>query len=115
MEGGCYCSFFIFLFFFMSQEIENVLKNIQAQPGVIGYVVMTGNGLPVKTSLSDSETLQYCGLVSDYVTKSQASVGGKLLTKPVDVIRIRSKKNELIITPEKDFILLVIQDVSVAE
>ena len=99
----------------MSQEIENVLKNIQAQPGVIGYVVMTGNGLPVKTSLSDSETLQYCGLVSDYVTKSQASVGGKLLTKPVDVIRIRSKKNELIITPEKDFILLVIQDVSVAE
>ena len=99
----------------MAQEIENVLKNIQTQQGVIGYVVMTGAGLPIKTTFGDNETLQYCGLVSDYVTKAQAAVGGRLLTKPWDVLRIRSKKNELIITPEKDFILLVVQDVSITD
>ena len=99
----------------MAQEIEKVLSNLQEQQGVIGYVVMTGSGLPVKTTFGNNETLQYCGLVSDYVSKAQAAVGGRLLTKPLDVLRIRSKKNELIITPEKDFILLVIQDVSVAE
>lgn len=99
----------------MAQEIENVLQNIQSQPGVIGYVTMTGNGVPIKTTFSDNETLQYCGLVSDFVAKSQAAVGGKVLSKPLDVIRIRSKKNEIIITPEKDFILMVVQDVSTSE
>ena len=99
----------------MSQEIEKVLASFQEQPGFMGYVVMTAAGLPVKTTFGNNETLQYCGLVSDYVQKAQAAVGGRLLTKPLDVIRLRSKKNQLIITPDKDFILLVVQDVSVAD
>ena len=98
----------------MAQEIENVLKSFETQPGFIGYVVMTADGLPVKTTFGNNETLQYCGLVSDFVSKAQSTVGGKVITKPLDVIRLRSKKNELIITPEKDFILLVVQDVSIS-
>ena len=99
----------------MSQEIEKVLNGIQTQQGVIGYAVISKAGLPIKTTFGDKETLQYCDLVSDYVKKAQATVGGRLLTKPLDVIRIRSKKNELIITPDQDFILLVVQDVSITE
>lgn len=93
-------------------DLESAFKEISAEPGVIGTMVLKMNGLPVKTTFSDQETLRYAGLITEFVKKAKGSLENTLVSNPLNVIRIRSHKNEIIITPEGDYMLVVVQDAS---
>ena len=73
-----------------SAEIEGVLKNLQAQPGVIGTMILKTNGLPYKTSFRESETIRYAGLVTEFTKKCKSSLENLFNNDPISVIRIRS-------------------------
>lgn len=91
-------------------EIDGVLKVLGNQPGVIGTIVMKMNGLPIRSTFKDAETVHYAGLVSEFVKKAKSSLETNILQNPINVIRVRSHKNEIIITPDADLILVVVQD-----
>ena len=98
----------------MSAEIDVIMKNLGNLTGVIGTMIMNSNGLPIRTSFRDAEAVHYAALISELLRKSK-SVVEPLLGGQVDVIRIRSHKNEIIITPsdpKSDIILVVVQDAS---
>jgi len=95
-------------------ESDAILKGLLNQPGVIGAIVMKMNGLPIKSTFKDSETIHYAGLVNEFVKKAKSTLETNTLANPINVIRIRSHKNEIIITPDNDMILIVVQDASVA-
>ena len=98
-----------------SQEIEGILKGLQGQPGVIGTMVLKTNGLPYKTSFKEAETIHYAGLVTEFTKKCKASLEGLLSNEPISTIRIRSHKNEIIIAPDNDLILVVVQEAKIPE
>lgn len=93
-----------------SAEIEGILKGLQGQPGVLGTIVLKTNGLPYKTSFREAETIHYAGLVSEFTKKCKASLEGVLYGEPISSIRVRSHKNEIIIVPDNDLILVVVQE-----
>ena len=93
-------------------DIDAVLKNFGAQPGVIGSMVLKLNGQTVKSTFSDQETLKYAGLITEFVRKAKSSLENTLVLSPLNVIRIRSHKNEIIITPDNNYLLVVVQDAS---
>lgn len=96
----------------MSAEIDGILKSLGNLTGVLGTMVMNSNGLPIRTTFKDAEAIHYAAFVSEFLRKVR-SVLEPMLGAPIDVIRVRSHKNEIIIAPsdqKSDIILVVVQD-----
>jgi predicted regulator of Ras-like GTPase activity (Roadblock/LC7/MglB family) len=98
----------------MSSEVDGILKGLGNLTGVIGTMVMNSNGLSIRTSFKEAEAIHYAALISEFLRKVRA-VLEPMMGAPIDVIRVRSHKNEIIIAPsdaKSDLILVVVQDAS---
>ncbi|XP_058487596.1 dynein light chain roadblock-type 1 [Solea solea] len=93
-------------------EVEDTLKRIQSQKGVQGIIVVNSEGIPIKSTLDNSTTVQYSGLIHQLVTKARSTVRDLDPQNDLTFLRIRSKKNEIMIAPDKDYFLIVIQNPS---
>ncbi len=94
----------------MSSEVEETLKRLQSHKGVKGVLIMNSDGIPIRSSLSPEETENYAALVSQLAIKAGGVVRTLDETDELAFLRIRSRKQEIMIAPDKDYILLVIQD-----
>ncbi|CAK6979071.1 dynein light chain roadblock-type 1 [Scomber scombrus] len=93
-------------------EVEETLKRIQGQKGVQGIIIVNSEGIPIKTTLDNSSTVQYAGLIHQLVMKARSTVRDIDPQNDLTFLRIRSKKNEIMIAPDKDYFLIVIQNPS---
>ncbi|KAG5836325.1 dynein light chain roadblock-type 1 [Anguilla rostrata] len=91
-------------------EVEETLKRIQTQKGVQGIIIVNAEGIPIKTTLDNSSTVQYAGLIHQLVMKARSTVRDIDPQNDLTFLRIRSKKNEIMIAPDKDYFLIVIQN-----
>ncbi|AWP02346.1 putative dynein light chain roadblock-type 1 [Scophthalmus maximus] len=93
-------------------EVEETLKRIQSQKGVQGIIIVNSEGIPVKTTLDNSSTVHYAGLIHQLVMKARSTVRDIDPQNDLTFLRVRSKKNEIMIAPDKDYFLIVIQNPS---
>ena len=49
--------------------MEETLKRIQSHKGVAGVVVVNAEGIPIKTTMDNTTTVQYAGLISQLSDK----------------------------------------------
>merc|ERR1712178_334413 len=91
-------------------EIEGTLKRISAHKGVLGYIIINQDGIPIKTTLDNSTTTMYAQLLLQLTKKSRSVVRDLDPTDNLRFLRLKSQKHEIMIAPEKDYILVVIQD-----
>uniref|UniRef100_A0A8C7QZR5 Dynein light chain roadblock n=1 Tax=Oncorhynchus mykiss TaxID=8022 RepID=A0A8C7QZR5_ONCMY len=85
---------------------------IQGQKGVQGIIIVNAEGIPIKTTLDNSSTVQYAGLIHQLVMKARTTVRDIDPQNDLTFLRVRSKKNEIMIAPDKDYFLIVIQNPS---
>uniref|UniRef100_A0A8C3G969 Dynein light chain roadblock n=1 Tax=Cyclopterus lumpus TaxID=8103 RepID=A0A8C3G969_CYCLU len=85
---------------------------IQSQNGVQGIIIVNSEGIPIKTTLDNASTVQYAGLIHQLVMKARSTVRDIDPQNDLTFLRIRSKKNEIMIAPDKDYFLIVIQNPS---
>uniref|UniRef100_A0A3Q3KHW8 Dynein light chain roadblock n=1 Tax=Monopterus albus TaxID=43700 RepID=A0A3Q3KHW8_MONAL len=95
-----------------SAEVEETLKRIQGQKGVQGIIIVNSEGIPIKTTLDNSSTVQYAGLIHQLVMKARSTIRDMDPQNDLTFLRVRSKKNEIMIAPDKDYFLIVIQNPS---
>uniref|UniRef100_A0A3B5BCW0 Dynein light chain roadblock n=1 Tax=Stegastes partitus TaxID=144197 RepID=A0A3B5BCW0_9TELE len=93
-------------------SMEETLKRIQGQKGVQGIIIVNSEGIPIKTTLDNSSTVQYAGLIHQLVMKARSTVRDIDPQNDLTFLRVRSKKNEIMIAPDKDYFLIVIQNPS---
>lgn len=86
------------------------MKRIQSHKGVVGTIVVNGEGIPIKSTLDNTTTVQYAGLISQLSDKARSVVRDLDPTNDLTFLRIRSKKHEIMVAPDKEFILIVIQN-----
>ncbi|KAJ6646701.1 Dynein light chain roadblock-type 2 [Pseudolycoriella hygida] len=96
----------------MSQEVEETLKRIASHKGVVGTIVVNNEGIPVKSTLDNTTTVQYAGLMSQLADKARSAVRDLDPGNDLTFLRVRSKKHEIMVAPDKDFLLVVIQNPS---
>jgi len=94
----------------MSAEVEETLKRIQAHKGVVGVIVVNAEGIPIKSTLDNPTTIQYTGLISGLTDKARSVVRDLDPTNDLTFLRVRSKKHEIMIAPDKEYMLIVIQN-----
>ncbi|KAF7693270.1 dynein light chain roadblock-type 1 [Silurus meridionalis] len=91
-------------------EVEETLKRIQSQKGVQGIIIVNSEGIPIKTTLDNASTVHYAGLIHQLVMKARSTVRDIDPQNDLTFLRVRSKKNEIMIAPDKDYFLIVIQN-----
>uniref|UniRef100_A0A3B3TCQ9 Dynein light chain roadblock n=1 Tax=Paramormyrops kingsleyae TaxID=1676925 RepID=A0A3B3TCQ9_9TELE len=89
-------------------EVEETLKRIQTQKGVQGIIIVTAEGIPIRSTLDNASTVQYAGLIQQLVMKARVTVREMDPQNDLTFLRIRSKKNEIMIAPDKDYFLIIL-------
>ncbi|XP_077108082.1 dynein light chain roadblock-type 1 isoform X1 [Ranitomeya variabilis] len=97
---------------YLPADVEETLKRIQSQKGVQGIIIVNSEGIPIKSTMDNATTAQYAGLMHQLVMKARSSVRDIDPQNDLTFLRVRSKKNEIMIAPDKDYILVVIQQPS---
>uniref|UniRef100_A0A674JBW2 Roadblock/LAMTOR2 domain-containing protein n=1 Tax=Terrapene triunguis TaxID=2587831 RepID=A0A674JBW2_9SAUR len=83
----------------LEAEVEETLKRIQAHKGVIGTIVVNAEGIPIRTTLDNSTTVQYAGLLHQLTMKARSTVRDIDPQNDLTFLRIRSKKHEIMVAP----------------
>ncbi|KAK3085399.1 hypothetical protein FSP39_002740 [Pinctada imbricata] len=97
---------------FLPQEVDEVLKRINSHKGVSGVIVFNPDGIPIRTTLDNSTTVQYTSLVHQMSKKAKSVVRDLNPSDDLAFLRLRSKKHEIMIAPapgHQDYTLVVVQ------
>ena len=91
-------------------EVEETLKRLQGHKGVIGVVIVNQDGIPIRTTFDQAVTVQYAGLITQLCSKARSAVRELDPQNDLTFLRLRSKKHEIMVAPDKDYLLIIIQD-----
>ncbi|XP_063718297.1 dynein light chain roadblock-type 1-like [Symsagittifera roscoffensis] len=91
-------------------EVEETIKRIQQHKGVEGVIVCSHDGIPIRSNLESGLTNHYTHFEHSLVDKCRSMLREIDPSNDLTFIRIRSKKNEILIAPDKDYSLVVIQN-----
>ena len=94
----------------MSTEIEETLKRIQSHRGVKGIMIINNDGIPIRSNLSQELADNYAALISQLSSKASSVVRTIDSTDELTFLRIRSKQHEIMVAPDKEYSLIVIQN-----
>lgn len=91
------------------QQVEDTLERIQSHKGVVGLVIVSEDGIPIRTTLDNSTTLQYVVMCNTLCGLARGVVRDTDPQNDLKILRVRTKKNEIIMAPEGGRYLIVIQ------
>ncbi|KAI1722749.1 roadblock/LC7 domain-containing protein [Ditylenchus destructor] len=90
-------------------DVEETIKRIQQQRGVTGVLVMDSIGRTIKSAgLDDETTSQYSALLQQLCDKSKSVIKDMDPSNDLTFLRLRTKKNEIMIAPDRDYLIAVI-------
>ncbi|XP_005470945.1 dynein light chain roadblock-type 2 isoform X1 [Oreochromis niloticus] len=93
----------------MGEEVEAQMKRIEATKGVIGTLVVDPDGVPIRSTLDQSMTLQYAGQLRQLVILARSAVRDIDPQNDLSALRVRSKSNEIIVVTENNYLVIGIQ------
>lgn len=85
-----------------------MIDRISNHQGVVGVMVFSNKGIAIKSTLDTAQTTLWAALVGDVAGK--ARIVGKTIEDGSNLVmvRIRSTNYEVMVAPEKDYILVSI-------
>merc|ERR1712106_276783 len=94
----------------INSDMDEVLKRIQVSKNVSGVMVINNEGIPLKSTLDSSTTVQYGGMVSDLAETARSIVRDLDPTNQLTFLRVKSVKHEVLVAPEDAFMVIVLQN-----
>ncbi|KAJ3367006.1 dynein light chain roadblock-type 2 [Allomyces macrogynus ATCC 38327] len=91
-------------------EVEETIKRLSAHKGVQGIVIVNSEGIPIRSTLDNSLTVQYSALITQLASKARSVVRDLDPQNDLTFLRIRSKKHEIMVAPDKEYLMIVIQN-----
>ncbi|KAF8818064.1 putative dynein light chain roadblock-type 2 [Cardiosporidium cionae] len=90
--------------------IEETLNRIKTHKGVSGVVIVNAEGVTLRSTLDTKSTAQYASIISELSFRAQNLIQDLDPQNDLSFLRIRTKKHEIMVSPSKEFLLIVIQD-----
>lgn len=77
---------------------------------MLGVIIVNKKGVAIKSTMTPEENIVYGALITQFADKVEQTV--KMLHKEEDVyfVKIRSNMYEIMIAPDKEFNMIVLQD-----
>ncbi|XP_041454811.1 dynein light chain roadblock-type 2-like [Lytechinus pictus] len=95
-------------------EVEDIVKRLMQHPGVTGVVIASCEGIPIRTTFNNEKATHYAARYVDLINKARRCVQDTDPTNDLSFVRVRTKAHEIMVAPDKDFILIVTQKPSEA-
>ncbi|KAI8889207.1 roadblock-type dynein light chain [Backusella circina FSU 941] len=96
----------------MTIEVEETLKRISSKKGVKAVVILNGEGSVIRSTLDADLSKQYGQLISSLVQQARTAVTTLDDQNDLTFLRVRTKKHEIMVAPDNDYLLIVIQNPS---
>lgn len=93
-------------------DIEETMKRISSHKGVIGALIVNADGIPIRSTLNSDETVTYAALITTLARKARQMVVNLDRDDDLTFLRIRSTKHEILVAPDKDYMLICVQSAS---
>ncbi len=100
----------------MAQEIEDALKRLTSHQGILAAVIINSDGIPIRSvpaTMDPKEATMFPALLMPVVFKARQMISALAKLEGTDngfiAMRLRSKKNEILVYPEKEYMLCVVQ------
>ncbi|KAI8060230.1 hypothetical protein BC940DRAFT_246770 [Gongronella butleri] len=90
--------------------MDETIKRISARKGVKGIVILNHQGQTIKTTLDNDVAKQYALQFSALVKQAHATVAAVEEDNDLTFLRVRTKKYEVMIAPNEEYVLLVVQN-----
>jgi len=90
-------------------EVDDMIKRIQASKGVQGLIIVDSDGIPIRSSMDNETTLHYAALISQLTVHAKRLVHELDPNQELEQLRLRSLKHEIIVAPESKYIMIVVQ------
>ncbi|KAG0244869.1 dynein light chain roadblock-type 2-like protein [Mortierella sp. GBAus27b] len=90
-------------------EVEETIRRLSSKRNVEGVVVVNQLGLMIRSTLDAALGQQYATLMSQLVRMAKESVTQLDAQNELTFLRIRTKKHEIMICPERDYLMIVVQ------
>ncbi|KAI4841482.1 uncharacterized protein MKS88_000019 [Plasmodium brasilianum] len=91
-------------------EAEEILNRIKNHKGVIGILVVNSDGLIIKSTFDQQQSHLHASLLTHLSNKAKDVIRELDPQNDINFLRLRSKKHEIMIAPDKDYTLIVVQD-----
>ncbi|MES1914074.1 MAG: hypothetical protein MHM6MM_006207 [Cercozoa sp. M6MM] len=93
-------------------EVEETLERIKSQKGVECVIVVNKDGVPIRPSRGcDEQTATaYAAQVAQLARKARSMVRDLDPDNELTFMRLRTTKHEIMIAPEKEFTMIVLQN-----
>lgn len=82
-------------------EVEETLKRINSHKGVQGIVIINADGVPIRSTLEQTMSTNYAAHIMQLSQKARSAVRTLDPQNDLTFLRIRSKKHEILVAPEK--------------
>ncbi|KAG0750453.1 hypothetical protein G6F57_003019 [Rhizopus arrhizus] len=94
----------------MTFDVEETIKRISSKKGVKAVVIINSEGAAIRSTLDQEMSKQYGHLIASLIQQARATV--KTLDDQNDLtfLRLRTKKHEIMVAPDQDYLLIVIQN-----
>ena len=80
--------------------------------GVIGVMIVNQKGVALRSTMGQNDTIEYGSLIQQFAKKAIGTINALHPEEDVTFISIRSRKHEIMIAPDKEFTMIVIQNPS---
>ena len=71
-------------------------------------MIVNAKGIAIRSTMSQNDTIEYGSLIAQFTSKAINFIESLHKGEEITFIRIRSKKHEIMIAPEKEFSLIVL-------
>ena len=83
---------------------------IKTHKGVKGIIIANYAGISVKSTMNAADTAKFAGLISSLTLTARSTVKELESQNELVMLRVRSKKYEIMVAPDQEYILIVIQN-----
>lgn len=92
------------------KEVKDVLKRIEDHQNVVGVIIVDRDGQAVHSTLDAMETSYYIQHCAVLTAIARSTIRETDPTDDIQFFRIRTKKYEIMLAPEHDYLLIVLQN-----
>jgi len=86
-------------------------EELASSKNVIGVMIMNNDGAPIKTSLDQQNTTTYSELAYNLLKQTRDLIHVADTTNDTKFMRLTTKRNEILICPDVQYTLVVIQHI----
>ena len=86
------------------------MNRINTHMGVIGVIVVNKKGVAIKSTMRQDDTINNGALITTFMAKAQNTIKSLHPEEDITFIKIRSAMYEIMIAPDREFTMIVLQD-----